>query len=166
MREIASEAGYANGALKHYFPGKDEIIAGAYARAIATTGERVAGLVGDRTGIEALRIAIRAIAPMDEEAVESARILVAFWDHSLSNPGLRADYQAHLDGWRRELLGRIADCRAEGTIRIATPDETLADEVILLVVGATVLSVVGPRPATEQLLDRQLDSFFERIARP
>lgn len=166
MREIASEAGFANGALKHYFPGKDEIIEGAYERALTQTRDRVAALVGEKTGIEALKASVYGSMPMDDEAYESARVLLSFWERGVSNGDLRGDYQDHLDSWHAQLESLIADCRAEGSIRTSASDAELVKEIILMNMGATVMTVIGPQFATAPMLERQLDAFFERIARP
>jgi len=166
MREIAAEAGFANGALKHYFPGKDEIIEGAFQRALERTSEHVAERVADRQGVDALWAYVTSAMPMDAEAGEAARILLSFWEHGLANERLREIYQGHLDRWHSSLEALIAQCRADGAIRSATPDVDLAKELILMNMGATAMSVIGPQFATPAMLQRQIDEFFARLTRP
>lgn len=163
MREIAAGAGFANGALKHYFPGKDEIIDGAYKRALESTTRRVAALMAGKTGIDALKAAVYGATPMDDEAYEAARVLVAFWESGAANGSLRSDYQDHIESWQSQLESLIADCRAEGSIRVRSSDSELAAEIILMNIGATVMSVIGPQFATPAMLAAQLDGFFSRI---
>ncbi|GAB3806352.1 TetR family transcriptional regulator C-terminal domain-containing protein [Humibacter antri] len=163
MREIASEAGFANGALKHYFPGKDEIVMGAYQRSmdqvIARLNEAVEGL----EGIAALRALVRATMPMDDDARKSARVLLAFWERGLSSQAIRDSYDTHLEGWHHDLAVLIGQCREQGAITIATPDEELVNEIILLNVGATVLSAIGPQFVTPEILDGMIEDLFERM---
>ena len=41
MRSIAAEAGFANGALKHYFPGKESIVAATFETILQQMSEAV-----------------------------------------------------------------------------------------------------------------------------
>ncbi|QIZ98157.1 TetR/AcrR family transcriptional regulator [Leifsonia sp. PS1209] len=163
MREIASEAGFANGALKHYFPGKDEIIQGTYDRALGMMSEGVATAVGDATGLEALRAIVYASAPLTEEAIVAGRVLLSFWERAMSNDDLHQAYLSHLTSWRGGLRTYIEQGRAAGDIVTSTPDEQLVDEIVLINVGANVMSLIAPHLSTPALLEAQLDAFFERI---
>jgi AcrR family transcriptional regulator len=163
MREIASEAGFANGALKHYFPGKDEIIQGTYDRALGMMSEGVATAVGDATGLAALRAIVYASAPLTEEAIVAGRVLLSFWERAMSNDDLHQAYLSHLTSWRGGLLTYIEQGRADGDIRTSTPDEQLVDEIVLINVGANVMSLIAPQLSTPDLLEAQLDAFFQRI---
>ncbi len=163
MREIASEAGFANGALKHYFPGKDEIIQGTYDRALGMMSEGVASAVGDATGLEALRAIVYASAPLTEEAIVAGRVLLSFWERAMSNDDLHQAYLSHLTSWRGGLRTYIEQGRAAGDIVSSTPDEQLVDEIVLINVGANVMSLIAPHLSTPALLEAQLDAFFERI---
>lgn len=163
MREIASEAGFANGALKHYFPGKDEIIQGTYDRALGMMSEGVATAVGDATGLAALRAIVYASAPLTEEAIVAGRVLLSFWERAMSNDDLHQAYLSHLTSWRGGLLTYIEQGRADGDIRTSTPDEQLVDEIVLINVGANVMSLIAPQLSTPALLEAQLDAFFQRI---
>ncbi|WP_223694991.1 TetR/AcrR family transcriptional regulator [Leifsonia poae] len=166
MREIATEAGFANGALKHYFPGKDEIIQGTYERALGMMGEHVAAAVGDKKGLEALRAVILATAPLEPDAVTAGRVLLTFWERAVSNEELHSAYLAHLDSWREGLATYIADGRAAGDIVTATPDEQLVDEIVLMNVGSTIMSLIAPQRSTPTLLRAQLEDFLTRLATP
>jgi AcrR family transcriptional regulator len=163
MREIASEAGFANGALKHYFPGKDEIIQGTYDRALGMMSEGVASAVGDATGLAALRAIVYASAPLTEEAIVAGRVLLSFWERAMSNDDLHQAYLSHLTSWRGGLRTYIEQGRADGDIVTPTPDEQLVDEIVLINVGANVMSLIAPELSTPTLLEAQLDAFFDRI---
>ncbi len=163
MREIATEAGFANGALKHYFPGKDEIIQGTYERALGQMSEGVSQAVGDKTGIQALRSIVYATAPLTPEAITAGRVLLSFWERALSNEDLHGAYRDHLVSWREGLASYIAQGREAGDIVTDTPDEQLVDEIVLTNVGANIMSLIAPDLSTPELLKAQLDAFFERI---
>src|SRR5512141_674622 len=55
MREIAIEAGFANGALKPYFPTKDILLAFAFGHVFSQTSERMEKSTAGHTGLAALR---------------------------------------------------------------------------------------------------------------
>jgi len=166
MRQIAAEAGFANGALKHYFPGKDEIITGAYQRAIGLIAQRVQDATDGRSGLDALHAAVWASMPLDAESREAARVLLVFWEQGMSSRTISESYRGHLESWHGALEDLVAACRAAGTIRTPTPDAEIVDELILLNVGSTLLSAVSGdflRPAS---LERVLDALFERLRQP
>ncbi|NRQ36374.1 TetR/AcrR family transcriptional regulator [Nonomuraea sp. NN258] len=164
MREIASAAGFANGALKHYFPGKEDIIEATYERALSMMNSYIS--LEGRRGVDALREMCEKSMPIDEDRIQAGRVLLIFWQTSLSNPRLYDKYLEHLGTWRGMLHRMIVEGREDGDIRTAMPDEQLVDEIVLMNAGANVMSLVGPKFSTVELQQRHLDSFFERIARP
>jgi AcrR family transcriptional regulator len=166
MREIASEAGFANGALKHYVPGKDDIITGAYQRSMDQVQARIASASDGLTGIDALRAIARATTPLDDESRDSARVLLAFWERGLSSEDIRLAYGDLLRSWHDNTLPLIAACRAEGTIDTEATDEELVNELIMMNIGGTVLSAIAPEFATPTLLDSMVDAFFRRMGAP
>ncbi|RBQ16261.1 TetR/AcrR family transcriptional regulator [Spongiactinospora rosea] len=164
MREIASAAGFANGALKHYFRSKEDIIEATYERALAMMNEYVS--IEGRRGLSALRAMCESAMPIDEDRILAGRILLTFWHTSLGNPKLHDKYLEHLRAWRGTLHRLIGEGRADGDIVTALPDEQLVDEIVLLNAGANVMSLVGPGFSTVELQRRHLESFFERLTRP
>ena len=166
MREIAKEAGFANGALKRYFDSKDVIVEATYQRALAIVETHVAAALGDKTGLDALRQFCLAAMPLDEERITAGRVLLAFWELSLSKEALFEVYREHLLRWRGSLREYIRQGREDGDILTSDPDEQLVDELVLLNAGANIMSLVGPDFSTVELQHRHLDSFFDRITRP
>lgn len=164
MREIANAAGFANGALKHYFPGKEDIIEATYERALAIVTSYVK--LDGRRGLSALREMCEASMPIDEERITAGRVLLIFWQTSLTNQKMYDKYLDHLRSWRGMLHRLIQEGRADGDIVTETPDEQLVDEIVLLNAGANVMSLVGPQFSTVELQKRHLESFFDRLTRP
>jgi len=166
MREIAAEAGFANGALKHYFPGKDDILKGAYQLSMDRIVERLTESTKGLTGIEALRAIVSATMPLDADSRESARVLLAFWERGLSSTDIRDAFQGHLADWRADSIGLIAQCRQQGLIDTDASDDEIVHEMIYLNVGATVLSSVAPEFADRASIEAMIDGFFERLGVP
>jgi len=163
MREIAAKAGFANGALKHYFPSKAKIVEGTFDRAMRIVG---AGLNTEQgRGLAGLRALSIAAIPRDEAAVTAGRVLMAYWEMSLANEEMRDRYEAFLADWRGLILRYLAEGRADGDIVTATPDEVLVDELVLLTAGANIMTLVGRRFTTLELVERHLDDFLGRLER-
>lgn len=165
MREIAAEAGFANGALKHYFPGKDDIIQGTYELSLAQMSEVVRIGVEGKRGLAALRGMSEASLPLDTDRITAARVLLSFWERAASNEHLHEIYVGHLVTWRQALAQFIVEGRADGDILCTTPDEQLIDELVVMNVGANLMSLMDPERSTPALQQAHLDGFFERLGR-
>lgn len=165
MREIASRAGFANGALKHYFSGKDQIIQGAYERSLTSLGERLLAHVGDARGIAALEMFMRFTLPIEQGDATAARVLLSFWERCAFSSELAGGYDAHLDSWKAGCLRYLAEGRADGEIRSPRSDEQLADEIIMMNIGATVIRVVSPDRLNAETLNGQVTDFIARLRR-
>ncbi|MDG3017000.1 TetR/AcrR family transcriptional regulator [Speluncibacter jeojiensis] len=163
MREIANAAGFANGALKHYFPSKDDIVEATYERALEMMTERVVAAVNESRGLAALRELSWAAMPLDKAGITAGRVLLPFWELSLSNQRLYDHYLEHLENWRGQLFRLLAEAREDGDVVTETPDEQLVDELIVMNVGANIMSLIGPRLSTPALHEAHLTAFFDRI---
>lgn len=162
MRSIASTAGFANGALKHYFRSKESIIASVFDDVFASMSEAVDPGLAD-TSLRGLRSHLEAVLPLDERRITDGRVLLALWEYAMSDQELAARYQQHVDTWRLSLTQMLARCRAAGTIRTSTSDEELASELISVTVGAHVLSLMAPMGTLVESYARYVDSFIARM---
>ncbi|MGL3805481.1 TetR/AcrR family transcriptional regulator [Paeniglutamicibacter sp. R2-26] len=166
MREIAAKAGFANGALKHYFDGKDDIIQATYQEALGQMAEFLGTDMAGRRGLDALETMCQAIMPGDEERITAGRVLISFWERAVNKEPMRQTYLKHLEAWRGAMAGYLAEGRADGDVLTGTPDEQLVDELVLLNVGANVMVLMAPETSTVALQKAHLASFFERLGRP
>ncbi|MDS0135992.1 MULTISPECIES: TetR/AcrR family transcriptional regulator [unclassified Amycolatopsis] len=164
MREIAAAAGFANGALKLYFPSKEDIIAATYERALDMMRQYVE-LDGLR-GLAALREICVSSMPIDEERITAGRVLLIFWQMSLGNRRMHDKYLEHVREWRGLLHRFVAEGREDGDIVTETPDEQIVDEIVLLNAGANVMSLVAGEFSTIDLQHRHLESLLDRLTRP
>ncbi|MCR6482541.1 TetR/AcrR family transcriptional regulator [Amycolatopsis sp. OK19-0408] len=164
MREIAAAAGFANGALKLYFPSKEDIIAATYERALDLMRQYV-DLEG-RRGLAALREICVSSMPLDEARIIAGRVLLIFWQMSLGNRRMHDKYLEHVREWRGLLHRFLTEAREDGDVVTATPDEQIVDEIVLLNAGANVMSLVAGEFSTVELQHRHLDSLLERLTHP
>ncbi|QIK62595.1 TetR/AcrR family transcriptional regulator [Leucobacter viscericola] len=165
MREIASRAGFANGALKHYFPGKDAIVRGAYEKSLKSLDERHAIHVAGLRGIEGLERSVRYTLPIAQEDAIAARVLISFWERCAFSTELDQDYDEHLIDWKKGMMQYLREGREDGDIITKTPDEQLTNEIITMNIGATVMRVVSPRLFNPDLLQAQVTDFIARLRR-
>ena len=162
MRSIASTAGFANGALKHYFRSKESIVAAVFDDVLAEMTE-VIGPGIDDTSLDGLRHHLEAMLPLDESRITAGRVLLALWEYAMSDDELAERYREHVADWRATLVAKLAACRASGTITVATPDEDLVLELMNVTIGANVLSLISPMGALIESYERYIDSFIARM---
>lgn len=163
MRGIATSAGFANGALKHYFDGKDAIVAATFDSVLAEmtqympTQEPTPGV----DPVEELHGYVLAAMPVDETRIGGARVLLALWENSVTNPDLAERYRKHLRDWGGQLFTRIKAAAPAGT-----SDETvegLVHEVITTTIGANVACLLSPADEIIDRYTRYVDTFVERV---
>jgi AcrR family transcriptional regulator len=162
MRSIASTAGFANGALKHYFRSKESIVAAVFDEVLAEMTE-VIGPGTDDPSLDGLRHHLEAMLPLDEPRITAGRVLLALWEYAMSDDELAKRYREHVADWRAALVAKLAACRAAGTITVATPDEDLASELMNVTIGANVLSLISPMGSLIESYERYIDSFIARM---
>jgi AcrR family transcriptional regulator len=109
MRDIAAEAGFANGALKPYFPTKDRLLDFAFEHIFAQTNQRMAASTEGRTGRDALRAYCHEILPLDADRLSEARVAIAFWEKALRDPAKAAVHARSMEQWRGSLARLLAD---------------------------------------------------------
>ncbi|MEW2071618.1 TetR/AcrR family transcriptional regulator [Streptomyces sp. NPDC007346] len=164
MRSIVAEAGFANGALKRYFPNKDSIVAATFQSVLAEMNEQMVAGDPSPDPREALRHDIEATLPLDRYRIDSARVLLALWEHSVTNEELASLYREHLHDWRRRLAERIAAARGKGEPADAPAVTELAGEVIGVSIGANVTSLMFPDGALIPEHQAYVDRLMRNIA--
>lgn len=143
MRDLATEAGYTNGALSHYFSGKDEILRSAFEHVIAETNRRVDISIGRTRGRTALRKLCFELMPLTEEARLEARIAVSLWQRALTDPVMESVNNHAVAAWKL----RMRDLWAEAVDMQQLPPKDLRVGVELLmttIIGLQVTAVLDP----------------------
>ncbi|GAA2978914.1 TetR/AcrR family transcriptional regulator [Actinokineospora diospyrosa] len=162
MRSIVTAAGFANGALKHYFASKDGIIAATFDSVLAETAQRAFDLDPTLGPVAALRGFVEAAMPLDAERISSARVLLVLWGHSVANPELAAQYRELLTNWRAELVARIGAVWDHSRDVVAAG--VIADEIISVTIGANVASLMHPVGALVTRYTDYIDALVARVA--
>lgn len=137
MRDLAAETGYANGALAHYFSGKDEIVRVAFEHVLSETNERIRESLQGLEGVEALRRMCREIMPMASETRLEARIAIALWQRALNDVELAAVNNTALDLWRAQLAKHWREAIELGELQ-PIDVETHVEILMTMLVGLQV----------------------------
>jgi len=164
MRELADEAGYANGALARYFPDKEAILRAAFNRAFEATNIRARAAIGDRDGLEAFRLLCLEIMPLDTVRLLEARVVIGFWDWAAGDPALVEVFQNALDEWRDAMTGYLEVARAAGDI--FTEDiPGVIDTVMAITMGLQINAWFLPRHTGPERQLAILDNFLLGLRR-
>ncbi|WP_270451662.1 TetR family transcriptional regulator C-terminal domain-containing protein [Kocuria marina] len=100
MHQISAEAGYANGALKTYFAGKADLLEATYTHVFERTNERVERAAAGLSGLGALVAFCGEVMPLDEERLDEARVVMAFWQEAAHDPARAAHNNRYMHRWR------------------------------------------------------------------
>jgi AcrR family transcriptional regulator len=163
MREIAMEAGFANGALKPYFPTKDILLAFAFSHVFNRTNERIAVVAAGKSGLAALRAFCAEVLPLDEERVNEARIVIPFWQKAVNDGEKAAIHQSSMDQWHSMILGYLAQARKAGDVTAAVADGAIAGHLLNMLLGAQIGAALAPQGQVDTGLMDQLDGYLSLL---
>jgi AcrR family transcriptional regulator len=164
MRELAAEAGYANGALARYFPDKETLLRAAFKRAFDATNERAEAVIGDRGGLTALELLILEIMPLDEVRLREARVVIGFWDHASGDPDLIAFYGSTMDEWREQIRMYLRQARAADEIPTGgRSDELVIDSLVAMLMGLQITALFLPKDTTPERQMALLADFMAAL---
>lgn len=163
MRSIAAEAGYAHGALKHYFPeGKSAIVAAAFESLLAEVApaaqDRSAAAVGRR-----LFHSLRSWFPDSVAEIANGRLFVSLWEHATSNPELVVLYRTHLEAWKQQVAFELETAATSGVITQVDRLDEIADEYLAFMMGTLVTNLMYPAGEHLADIDRYLDGLMVRL---
>lgn len=164
MREIALEAGFANGALKPYFPTKDTLLEFAFGHVFNRTNQRIATVVEGKSGLSALRAFCLEVLPLDEERINEARIVIPFWQKAVNDPQKAEIHQQSMDEWLAAIRQYLGEARDAGDVNTAVDDDTLASQLLNMLLGAQIGAALATGPGAGPGLADQLEGFLALLA--
>ncbi|MET1034855.1 MAG: TetR/AcrR family transcriptional regulator [Arthrobacter sp.] len=160
LREVAAEAGFANGALKPYFPTKSDLIQAAFGHVFERTNRRVAEGTDGLAGLAALRAFAREVLPLDDERLAEARAVMPFWQMAVNDPRMLSANAEAMERWRRDMLRWLAEAAAAGELRGGIDTGSAAEGLLTFLLGAQVVAVLDPGHNGPGALVAQLDSHL------
>ena len=164
MRELAAEAGYANGALARYFPDKESVLRAAFQRAFDATNERARAAIGDQGGLTAFRLLCLEIMPLDEVRLAEARVVIGFWDYAAGQPDLVDFVDSAMATWREEMRMYLGQAQVAGELAPDRPHDRVVDAVLAMTMGLQVNAYFSPRHNTPDRQMAVLDDFLASIS--
>lgn len=153
MREVAAEAGFSNGALKPYFPTKEDLLQATFTYVFSRTNKRADAAVGSLVGRAALRAFCGEILPLDEERLAEARVVIPFWQMAMRDAAKAALSDAAMAQWRAELRARLTESGMRDESRCIAGAEAL----LTFMMGAQVVAVLDDGFNSAQSLRDQLE---------
>ena len=164
MREIAMEAGFANGALKPYFPTKDTLLEFAFGHVFNRTNQRIAEVTAGKNGMAALRAFCLEVLPLDDERVNEARIVIPFWQKAVNDAQKAQIHQQSMAAWLDTIRQFLAEAREAGDVRAAVDDSILAGQLLNMLLGAQIEAALSPESGTDFGHAAQLDGYLTLLA--
>lgn len=160
LREVAAEAGYANGALKPYFPAKADLMEATFRHVFASTNARIDAATEGLDGFEALRAFCLEVLPLDDNRLDEARVVIAFWQQALRDPAQAEVNDAAMAQWRTDIRAWLnAAHRTERTTAPLSADNA-AETLLSFLLGTQVAAVFDPDFNSPDQLTDQLDSHL------
>ncbi|WP_028267209.1 TetR/AcrR family transcriptional regulator [Arthrobacter sp. MA-N2] len=164
MREIATEAGFANGALKPYFPSKDDLLTFAFAHVFNQTNARMGSSTAHLHGLSALRSYCHEILPLDADRLNEARIAIAFWQRALTDPAKAALHDSSMEQWRESLFAKLREARDLGELKEGLNDDDIVGGIMTFALGAQITATLTPEHHSPEQLKSQLEAYISLIS--
>jgi len=163
MRQVAAEAGYANGALKPYFASKADLIEATYTHVFERTNERVTRAVVGRSGLAALEMFCREVMPLDADRLDEARVVMTFWQEATHDP-VRAEHNRRfMAQWRESVTGWLTEARGAGELAEDVDLTLWGDTLLTFLLGTQVTAALGLPIASPDLLEAQLQGVLAPV---
>ena len=151
LSDIARVAGVTTGALAHYFPDKDAVLAAALEDVCRRLLSRISA-DGGHVRIEDIATAL----PMDEVSINDWRVWIAYWGRAPFSESLRTIHQ--------QCYQEIEDVLTAGFVQASETPRLLAAAIIAAVDGVGTRATLDPEtwPPERQraLLSALLDPLF------
>jgi AcrR family transcriptional regulator len=163
MREIALEAGFANGALKPYFPTKETLLEFAFGHVFNRTNKRTSVVTAGKSGLAALRAFCLEVLPLDEERVNEARIVIPFWQKAVNDPQKALIHQRSMAAWLDAIRSWLAEARMAGEVSTPVDDDALASQLLNMLLGAQIEAALAPVGEGDFQQARKLEAYFSLL---
>ena len=164
MREIAREAGYANGALAPYFASKDELVEAAYVYVFERTNDRIQAAVAGKHGVAALRAFLVEVLRASELTRLEARIVLPFWNRTVTDERLARLNDAAMRQWRHDLGRLVAEGREDGDVTVGTADDVVVEQLLATALGLQVLALLPEAPTAPETQLAMLDAALSALS--
>lgn len=143
MRDIAAEAGFANGVVKTYFGTKADLLAATYLYVFDATNARVESTTAGLSGLEALRAFVIEVLPVNPKLHDEARVVLSYFAEVAQNPDHARATAETMRLWRGWILTWLDQARAAGRLRTEVALESEAEILLTYLLGAQTTAIIG-----------------------
>ncbi|RZU60490.1 TetR/AcrR family transcriptional regulator [Zhihengliuella halotolerans] len=163
LRDVAAEIGFANGALKPYFPTKAALSQAAFSRVFRQTERRITEATRGKRATAALRAFALEVLPLDDNRLDEARVVLPFWQLAVHDPRQAEVNDQAMLSWRSSMRRWLAEGVDDGEIRSDLDPAAAVESLLNFLLGAQGAGVIdaeynGPRQLRDQL-EVQLRGF-------
>ena len=162
IRDVAAEAGWSSGALRHYFTTKEELLSFALRLVVDRVVERLLPGPRGKSPREAVRHILCEILPLDADRRAEAAVWFAFASRSLHDPRVAGDVEM-LFVEMRGLCRRIThDLDRYGALAPGCDPEREAARLHALIDGLAMQGLLGQLDAEAilEILDTHLAALI------
>lgn len=163
MRDIATEAGFANGAMKSYFASKSDLLAATYLFVFEATNRRVEFSTSHLRGIAALRAFASEVLPITPELHDEARIVLSFFAEVAQSPDHARTTRKTMTQWRAWIVEWLDQARADGELAAEVVLEPATDVLLTYLLGAQTTAMIGAENTDFAGFRTQLDYVIDRM---
>ena len=166
IRNIAEESDWTRGVLQRYFRDKDELMLFAYELASDHAVAVNVRVIGDATGLEALRRRLLVYARPDAEQRQVTEVLSAFTVHARTQPELVEAIHHRYGEWVRVTQAIFRDLDAQGALREGLDLEHTAVEYLAFATGLARLDYLDNEMFERIDPEKVVDGYLSRIGAP
>jgi AcrR family transcriptional regulator len=163
VRNVAREAGWSAGALRHYFSTQSELLAFAMQMVVERIEGRVGALQPPADPRRAVEQRLHELLPIDEERRAENEVWLAFAGRALVDPQLRARHEEVDEALRTACTRALQELGSAGRLRPGLDLELEAERLHGLLDGLALHTALRPDRMSPQLiravLARHLDSL-------
>ena len=145
MRDIATEAGFANGVVKTYFGSKADLLAATYLYVFEATNARVATSTAGLRGLDALRAFAHEVLPVTPELHDEARVVLSYLAEVAQNPEHARTTAETMELWREWIGSWLGEADADGRLRSEVDVESETEVLLTYLLGAQTTAIIGGR---------------------
>src|SRR6516162_5869244 len=138
LAQVAGESGWSIGAIRYYFPSKDELLAAALWRVGERIDDRIRRRAAGGMSLAGLRAAALELLPLDASRGEESRVLLAFLAQAAVVPELAAAADDAAQRLHEPFSARIAHAIQAGELPAHLDPGHEAIRLQLLIFGLMV----------------------------
>ena len=163
MRDIAAEAGFANGATKTYFASKSDLIAATYLFVYEATNRRVELSTSHLRGISALRAFAGEVLPTTPELHDEARVVLSFLAEVAQSSEHARTTRETMGLWRQWIDGWLRQASEDGELAAEVVPAQEGPVFLTYLLGAQTAAIIGGQSFDFVGFRAQIDYIIDRV---